>query len=104
MKQETVEKWKVLNKLAMEKDKSLLSAFEDGNVKHFSIFSEKFHYNAKLSHFAVSYYSKLGTLDCGCCLRKVTCTHKAMCIWYLSQYEKLTNKDLPGLKENTPEF
>ena len=104
MKQETVEKSKVLNKLAMEKDKSLLSAFEDGNVKHFSIFSEKIHYNAKLSHFAVSYYSKLGTLDCGCCLRKVTCTHKAMCIWYLSQYEKLTNKDLPGLKENTPEF
>ena len=85
-------------------DKNPLPVFEDGNVKHFSIFSEKIHCNAKLSRFAVSYNSKLGTLDCGCCLRKVTCTHKAMCIWYLSQYEKLTNKDLPGLKENTPEF
>ena len=85
-------------------DKNPLPVFEDGNVKHFSIFSEKIHCNAKLSGFAVSYYSKLGTLDCGCWLRKVTCTHKTMCIWYLSQYEKLTNKDLPGLKENTPEF
>ena len=82
----------------MEKDKSPLPVFEDGKVKHFSIFSEKIHYNAKLSRFAVSYNSKLGTLDCGCCLRKVTCTHNAMCIWYLSQYEKLTNKDLPVSK------
>ena len=103
-KQETVEKCKALNKLAMEKDKNPLAVFEDGYVKHFSVFSEKIHYKAKLSRFVVSYNPKLGTLDCGCCLRKVTCTHKAMCIWYLSQYEKLANKDLPGLKENTPEF
>ena len=88
----------------MEKDKNPLAVFEDGYVKHFSVFSEKIHYKAKLSRFVVSCNPKLGTLDCGCCLRKVTCTHKAMCIWYLSQYEKLAIKDLPGLKENTPEF
>ena len=103
-KQETVEKRKALNKLAMEKDKNPLAVFEDGYVKHFSVFSEKIHYKAKLSRFVVSYNPKLGTLDCGCCLRKVTCTHKAMCIWYLNRYEKLPNKDLLGLKENTSEF
>ena len=104
MQQEAVEKCKALNKLAMEKDKNPLAVFQYGNVKQFLIFSEKIHYNAKLSHFVVSCNPKLGTLDYGCCLRKVTCSHKAMCIWYLSQYEKLAIKDLPGLKENTPEF
>ena len=103
-KQKAVEKCKALNKLAIKKDKNPLAVFEDGNVKHFLVFSEKIHYNAKLSRFVVSYNPKLGTLDCGCCLRKVTCTHKAMCIWYLSRYEKLPNKDLLGLKENTSEF
>ena len=87
-----------------KKKKNPLAVFEDGNVKRFLVFSEKIHYNAKLSHFVLSYNPKLDTLGCGCCLRKVTCTHKAMCIWYLSQYEKLAKKDFPGLKENTPEF
>ena len=100
----TVEKCKALNKLAIEKDKNPLAVFEDGNVKHSLVFSEKIHYNANFSRFVVSYNPKLGTLDCGCCLRKVTCTHKAMCIWYLSRYEKPPNKDLLGLKENTSEF
>ena len=104
MKQETVEKCKALNKLAMEKDKNPLTVFEDGNVKHFSVFSGKIHYNGKLSRFVVSYNPKFGTLDCGCCLRNVTCTHKTMCICYLSQYENLAKKGLPDLKENTPEF
>ena len=67
---------KALNKLAMEKDKNPLAVSEYGNVKHFSVFSEKIHYNAKLSQFVVSYSPKLGTLDCAWCLRKVTCTHK----------------------------
>ena len=101
---ETVEKCKALNKLATEKDKNSLAVFENGNVKYFSVFSEKIHHNANLSRFVVSYNPKLGTLDCVCCLRKVICTNKAMCIWYLSQYERLANKDLPDLKENTTEF
>ena len=73
-------------------------------MNHFLVFSKKIHYNAKLSRFVVSYSPKLGTSDCDYCLRKVTCTHKAVCIWYLSQYEVLANKDLLSIKENALEF
>ena len=40
-------------------------------------------------------YNKTGkTLDCGCCMRKIICEHKAMSIWFLEQTQVISHPDL----------
>ena len=67
-----------------------------------SVFTSKVHYSARLKRFIVTYHKFENTLlDCQCCSRKITCIHKGMAIWYLTQCNMISGNPLHELPEET---
>ena len=93
-----------LNSLAVANECVPVVPFENNRFLHLSVFSDKVHYKANLRRFVVSYDTESGTLDCGCCVRKTSCVHKAMSLWFLKQTDCLASveefEDVPAGVDN----
>ena len=61
---------------------------------HLSVFSGKTHYNALLGRFVVTYNCNSGQFNCGCCLQKVLCSHKALSLCFLHKNGLLVEVDI----------
>ena len=82
LKDETIVKCKQLNNLSRASSKIPVTAFDNDEYIHMSVFTSKVHCSARLKRFIVTYHKFGKTLDCQCCSRKITCIHKGMAIWY----------------------
>ena len=85
----TIQQCIELNNLAISNDISPVVVFDNNRYTHLSIYSNKVHYNAKLKRYVVTCDNNSGSLDCGCCIRKVNCVHKSMALWLMKQTDRL---------------
>ena len=60
------------------------------DAESLSVYYGKKHYAARLKRFIVILKKETCLLDCGCCDRKINCTHKAIAMWFLKHTERLS--------------
>ena len=101
MVKETTAKCKQLNSLSKASSEIPVAAFDNDEYIHMSVFTSKVHCSARLKRFIATHQKFEKTLHCQCCSKKITCIHKGMAIWYLTQCNMISGNPLHELSEET---